>query len=94
MTGTCLTSRSCIHMTSLRPGCAMPAVGSGHEAALKAFQRIVRPAARRFAPDVILVRIAWVIVSEELTPLQRQSDLHALLCDAWHPQSMCPSAVG
>ena len=31
------------------------AVGSGHEAAIKAFQRVVKPAALRFKPDIILV---------------------------------------
>ena len=32
-------------------------VGSGHEAALRTFQRVVQPAAARFQPDIILVCI-------------------------------------
>ncbi len=61
----------------------MHAVGSGHEAALKAFQRIVKPATMRFAPDVILVRAAYPLDMRESNPLKDNTDLHAMsvMCD-------------
>ena len=50
----------------------MHAVGFGHEAALQAFQRIVRPATMRFAPDVILLRTAYPLDVREVNPSQRK----------------------
>ena len=55
-------------------------MGSGHEAALKAFQRIVKPAAVRFAPDIILVRTACLLDSASLDHLMKGQHDQGLVC--------------